>query len=471
MKAHLILIVLVCFSLIGVTYAKNRQTQLLGSWENTSTKTTLTFLGNNKCHQRSGAEIQKYNCQIIDDSTMMIFLFKVKYKLENNVLTLYGYKGQKETKFTRASNVAKVPTARMKLRKALSKRDFAEAKTQLRKIDKPDAKICESITHMGTTYREYELLKIAAKKDCNFVIPLATLGNKRNFDEFDKIAKLGVNMNKPDQYGRTLLMKSVESGNAEFVQRVLTYKPAINAKDKNGQTARDMVYPKGMHAQQIYDLLDGKPVKILSKRERRQQLANKFRADRAPASANKTKMQKNDPRDKSLTGGSPFDTPPSPVEGGCPSVNSVSAGGMKNIALQGMATQVSTGNWAGIQAEAKLAIDGNTDGTYKSGSVAHTKAHRRAWWLLNLQESKNIKRIAIWNRTDRGPNRRLSNFSVYVLDHSGKIVFQQGYCSKRRFPKKALKIDLPNGIKGKYVKVMLNQNGFLQLAEVQVFAE
>jgi hypothetical protein len=94
----------------------------------------------------------------------------------------------------------------------------------------------------------------------------------------------------------------------------------------------------------------------------------------------------------------------------------------KNVALKGTASQSSTS----FGGEARLAIDGNTDGDYyKSKSVTHTEQEENPFWEVDLGGDLPVERVLVWNRTDGGVGTRLANFRVQLLDASRKAVFTQ----------------------------------------------
>ena len=96
--------------------------------------------------------------------------------------------------------------------------------------------------------------------------------------------------------------------------------------------------------------------------------------------------------------------------------------GAENVALKGEAKQIST-DFAG---EAKLAIDGNTNGQYfEAKSTTHTAAGRDPWWEVDLKVDQKIDRIAVWNRTDSNVGERLSNFKVIILNDKREPIWQQ----------------------------------------------
>ena len=96
--------------------------------------------------------------------------------------------------------------------------------------------------------------------------------------------------------------------------------------------------------------------------------------------------------------------------------------GGENIAPSGEAKQKSTA-FAG---EAKLAIDGNTDGRYfEAKSTTHTDVSDDPWWELDLKTSRPIDRIVLWNRTDSNLQSRLRDFRIVVLNQRREEVWSQ----------------------------------------------
>ena len=93
--------------------------------------------------------------------------------------------------------------------------------------------------------------------------------------------------------------------------------------------------------------------------------------------------------------------------------------GGKNVALGGEATQ--SGTLA--DAEAKRAIDGNTNGEYAKGSVAHAAEGDDRWWEVDLKADYALDRIAVWNRTEL-PDR-LKGFRVVALDAKRQPVWER----------------------------------------------
>ena len=113
------------------------------------------------------------------------------------------------------------------------------------------------------------------------------------------------------------------------------------------------------------------------------------------------------------------------------------AGIETNIATKGTATQSST--YPG--GDAKLAIDGNTDGDFnKSKSVSHTSNEgNKQWWELDLGSEQALTNIVIWNRTDGNVAGRLKGYQVVLLnnDHQPIVSLEPD------FPSPSIKIAVP----------------------------
>jgi hypothetical protein len=95
--------------------------------------------------------------------------------------------------------------------------------------------------------------------------------------------------------------------------------------------------------------------------------------------------------------------------------------GKDNLALKGVAKQSSLYT----DAAAKRANDGNTDGEYAKGSVAHTSGtDNDPWWEVDLKTAQPIDRVVVWNRTDGNVGKRLDGFHVLLLDDKRQTVWK-----------------------------------------------
>ena len=95
--------------------------------------------------------------------------------------------------------------------------------------------------------------------------------------------------------------------------------------------------------------------------------------------------------------------------------------GTENIAPSGVATQSSMY----VDAAAKRAIDGNTEGNYAKNSVSHTSgADNDPWWEVDLKAAKPVDRVVVWNRTDGNVAKRLDGFRVVLLDYKRQIMWK-----------------------------------------------
>jgi len=72
---------------------------------------------------------------------------------------------------------------------------------------------------------------------------------------------------------------------------------------------------------------------------------------------------------------------------------------------------------------ATRAIDGNTDGAYNNGSVAHTEVNTDdPWWEVDLLTERPLERIVVWNRIEAA--ERLEGFRLVALDARRQVVWQ-----------------------------------------------
>jgi hypothetical protein len=161
-----------------------------------------------------------------------------------------------------------------------------------------------------------------------------------------------------------------------------------------------------------------------------------------------------------------------PIPTNVPSPSPTATPDLANVALGRPARQAEPtfeGHAAG------KAVDGNTNGDLNLGSVTHTDFVSQAWWEVDLGESHAVARVAIWNRTDCC-STRLKDFYVFVSNEPfvsesvAATMAQPGVSSRFHAGTAGVLTEVPVSTTGRYVRVQLNATGFLQLAEVQVFA-
>lgn len=110
--------------------------------------------------------------------------------------------------------------------------------------------------------------------------------------------------------------------------------------------------------------------------------------------------------------------------------------GKENLALKGIAKQVSTG----FGGPAKYANDGNVDGNYAKKSVSHTGQSDNPWWEVDLGGEFPVEKVVVWNRTDAGTAARLKKFLVELLDSKRTKIWAKEV-SKVPSPSHSLKLD------------------------------
>jgi len=118
------------------------------------------------------------------------------------------------------------------------------------------------------------------------------------------------------------------------------------------------------------------------------------------------------------------------------------------------ASQVSEG-WSGRPSRA---VDGNSDGLYRSGSCTHTNRANRPWWKVDLKATYAVDKVVVWNRADCCASR-LNNFEVLV---------DSQLCGKVRHARRSNTVSCHKK-KGRSVTVRLAGRTYLTLCEVQVY--
>ena len=140
---------------------------------------------------------------------------------------------------------------------------------------------------------------------------------------------------------------------------------------------------------------------------------------------------------------------------------------LANLSLRKPARQSSTGHGG----TAQLAVDGNTDGNYFSGSTTHTNHEKKSWWEVDLGAIYKLENVLVYNRTD-SCSERLDNFQVLVSvePFPNSPVTANGYAIKGWTVQKAQNINRINLGKthGRYVRIQLLGQNYLSLAEVIV---
>ncbi len=144
---------------------------------------------------------------------------------------------------------------------------------------------------------------------------------------------------------------------------------------------------------------------------------------------------------------------------------------LQNIARARPASQSSTQDNVAV---AGRAVDGNTNGVYGAGSVAHTVNSAQPWWEVDLGSQKTLHAVRLWNRTDCCGDR-LANFHVLLspTPMTGRTLAQllaDPAVRRVSLPGTAgVLTTLPLAGNGRYLRVQLAGSNFLQLAEVEAF--
>jgi hypothetical protein len=94
-----------------------------------------------------------------------------------------------------------------------------------------------------------------------------------------------------------------------------------------------------------------------------------------------------------------------------------------NVARDGKASQSST-DFGG---KVEFVNDGNTDGDFHKRSVSHTAIQKDPWIEIDLEVSRPLQRIVIWNRTDGGQSiaDRIAGYRIVLLDQQRSVLWSQ----------------------------------------------
>jgi len=143
---------------------------------------------------------------------------------------------------------------------------------------------------------------------------------------------------------------------------------------------------------------------------------------------------------------------------------------ISNVALGKTATQSSTFVTNGITGHASNAVDGNTDGVWLNGSVAHTTSYGGAWWEVDLGQSFIINEIKVYNRVDSCCKHILAGFELTIL-RAGTVVWTYNEPTTTGDPPDVSTLVVPSLIIGDTVKITQTTTEVLSLAEVEVYGE
>lgn len=141
----------------------------------------------------------------------------------------------------------------------------------------------------------------------------------------------------------------------------------------------------------------------------------------------------------------------------------------KNLAPLGTASQSTTA----YQGAAPRAIDGLADGMWSSRSVTHTSFQTNPWWEVALADNAEVSRVVLHDRIDNCCTSRLQNVYVFLSEtpFNNTDTIAQLKATKQYEYIADVDTNTTVSITGtaRFVRVQLDQNGALSLAEVEVF--
>ncbi len=146
-----------------------------------------------------------------------------------------------------------------------------------------------------------------------------------------------------------------------------------------------------------------------------------------------------------------------------------------NVALGKAATQSSTASFS-VPSPAGLAVDGNVDGNFNSGSVTHTNSDANAWWEVDLGSPQTLHMVRVWNRSDAVPER-LTDFYLLLSSQpmTGKslatLLADTSVTQLRNTGIAGRPSTIAFSGTGRYLRVQLAGTNFLHMAEVEAFGQ
>jgi hypothetical protein len=111
-----------------------------------------------------------------------------------------------------------------------------------------------------------------------------------------------------------------------------------------------------------------------------------------------------------------------------------------------------------------VAVDGNTNGNFHAGSVAHTRSESGPWWKVDLVGTYEIEEIIIYNRQDCCPDRLQGVLVDIFLD--GSVVWST---SPAMIVNPVLVNNVPPNVQGDTIKLSLQKSEILNFVELQAF--
>ena len=137
----------------------------------------------------------------------------------------------------------------------------------------------------------------------------------------------------------------------------------------------------------------------------------------------------------------------------------------RDLAVLKPAAQSSTDSRRGCLGFASEAVDGNTEGFFEPWcSVTVTNDDQQAWWRVDLQGSRTVHRVRVFNRVDCCMER-LANFNVTLQNSDGTTLATKNFPGGTQTQIYTFSETVENV---RFVRVHLLGKGILSLAEVQV---
>ncbi|MEL7530371.1 MAG: lamin tail domain-containing protein, partial [Bacteroidota bacterium] len=142
-----------------------------------------------------------------------------------------------------------------------------------------------------------------------------------------------------------------------------------------------------------------------------------------------------------------------------------------NDLAQGKFAEQSSTGFGGV---ASRAVDGNTNGNWSNGSIAHTLKTAQPWWQVDLGSPANITDVHLYNRTNCCSDR-MSNFYIlvspdpFISDDLNTVLNQPGVQAIFQASNAGSPSVFSFNTQGRYVRVQLQDTEYINFAELEVF--
>ncbi|PIK53985.1 hypothetical protein BSL78_09122 [Apostichopus japonicus] len=138
-------------------------------------------------------------------------------------------------------------------------------------------------------------------------------------------------------------------------------------------------------------------------------------------------------------------------------------------------SQSTTLNKFGFAGEASLAVDGNLEPRYRQRSCSSTERELDGWWAVDLGGIHNVEYVEVVNEFDNPLRIRRTEVSVGMVLTDLSTFEVCGVIKKNEAqksildPTRTIRVDCPQDLHGRYVRLQMKRRDFLTLCEIRVW--